>query len=75
MSATGIHYLITEDAQTALERAQHALKLLADLNAAAARGDDVSADGTAAIADYVARDLAEVLATARVVNVPAGGEP
>ena len=75
MINSGIHYLIPEDAQTLLERARHALELLAALDTAAALKAGVSADGTAAIAAYVARDVETVLASAREVSLHSSGTP
>ncbi len=67
----GICYVITEDAHTCLERAAKALELLAALDANAMARVALSEGATAVVADYVARDLAAVLASAVVSRVHA----
>lgn len=69
MTATGIHYLISEDAHTRLQRAAKALDLLAALDNDVMARAGASEDGVAALAEYVAHDLAEVLAEAGPVRV------
>lgn len=60
----GICYVLSEDAHTRLERAAKALDLLAALDADTMALVALSEGATAAVADYVARDLAAVLASA-----------
>ncbi len=66
--AEDMHYGISEDAHDRLWRAQQAASLLAFLNHDVARAAGFSEDGTAAVAEYVARDLADVLGAATLIH-------
>lgn len=74
--AEDMHYGISEDAHDRLWRAQQAVQLLSALNHDVAHAAGFSEDGPAAVAEYVARDLADVLGTALPIHAPrrrAGG--
>lgn len=61
-------WLISEAAELAIERAQHAASLLASLDADTAYSAAIEPGDMAAIADYIGRDLRDVLADATYIR-------
>lgn len=73
--AEDVRYGISEDAHDRLWRAQQAAALLATLNHDVSRTAGFSQDGPAAVAEYVARDLEDVLARATLIRPNGGAHP
>lgn len=68
---SGITYVFGEDDMNRLWRAQHAATLLAALSSEAVDFVNVSRDSTAAVAEYIAQDVLDVLNKAqRVAPAP-----
>ena len=64
----GINYVVSEDDMNRLWRAQHAATLLAALSTEAVHFVNISRDSTAAVAEYIAQDVLDVLNKAQRIG-------
>jgi len=64
----GLSFAVSEDDMNRLWRAQHAATLLAALSTEAVSFVNVSRDSTAAVAEYIAQDVLDVLNRAQSIG-------
>ena len=64
----GLSFAVSEDDMNRLWRAQHAATLLAALSTEAVSFVNVSLDSTAAVAEYIAQDVLDVLNKAQRIG-------